>query len=342
MSPNFSITANKTPLSFMRGASWGEPVMTTRRRGGSWELSWKMDFKQGWRHTDLVRGARIVARIGSRIEWIGSLTEPDMDSMEFVAQGRCRQAETALALGFPGLTSDPGVALFYSGGRGLTDWGGLEPLPPVVTAGPMDAPVTIAALLDAMADEQGKNWVVDVDWGARTLADPTSPQWMVTPGAGVLGVADDDYWTNLVGTYLTTTGTYDQVYASEANPQAGRRERAIDLSRFGWITAGRAQTILNEMLEKGLARTGWTNGVAVGRGQLFTIGGTAAAVSSVRGGHMVHLAGLSDERGAAQFTNIVADEVAWNVAEDTAQINPVGLAPRDLASVIESMGGRLL
>lgn len=342
LSMPFSISANNTPLSYMRGASWGEPVMTTRRRGGSWELTWKMDFKSGWRHNDLVRGAKVVARIGSRREWIGTLVEPDMDSMQFTAEGRCRQTETALALGFSGLTSNPGDAIFYAEARGLINFGGLEVFTPVVTGGPTDQPVTIASLLDAYTAERGTNWTVDVDWDLKTYADPTVPQWQVTPGTGILGVADDDYWTNLVGNYLTTTGAFAQVYSSDPNPPAGRRERAVDLTALGWITGARAQDALDQMLAKGLARTGWTNGITVGRGQLFTMGGTPAAVSSVRGGHMVHLAGLPDERSASQGTNIIADEVAWNVAEDTVQINPVGLAPRDLSSVIESMGGRLL
>ncbi|MCD4535637.1 hypothetical protein LRP67_16210 [Nocardioides sp. cx-169] len=342
MQRDFAINVNNTALSFIRGAWWGEPVMTTRRRGGSWELTWRMDFKRGFRHPDLVRGATVTARIGSLIEWRGQLTEPDMDSMQFTAQGQCRQAETALALGFDGMTSNPSDAVFYAEARGLIDWGGLEVLSPVTSTGTTDHPMTIAELLDAYTLEHGTNWQVVPDWGLGTYADPTVPRWMVTPNTGVLGVADDDYWTNLVGTYLTTTGDYELVTSSDATPHVGRRERAVDLTALGRMTSARAQAALDAMLAKGLARTGWTNGIEIGRGQLFTMGGTPAAPSVVRGGHMVHLAGLADERGIAQFTNIIVDEAVWNVAEDTVQLNPVGLAPRDLPSIIESMGGKLV
>lgn len=342
MRPDFSVTLNNTPLSFMRGAWWGEPVVTTRRRGGAWQLSWKMDFRQGFRHHDLVRGARVVARVGALPIFQGTLTEPDLDALEFTAQGRCRQAETTLALGLSGSTSNPATAMFYGSSRGVLNWGSLETFTDVTSTGENESPLTLADLLDAYVAERGTNWLVAPGWGCYTYSDPTKPTWSVTPGAGVLGVADDDYWTNLVGRYLTTTGAYADVYSAEANPRVGRRERGVDMTRLGRMSAPRAQAALDAMLAKGLARTGWTNGVEVTRGQLTTMGGTPVAPSSVRGGHMVHLAGLVDERGVTQFTNIVVDEAVWNVAEDKVQINPVGLAARDLSSVIESMGGQLL
>lgn len=342
MREDFSVSVNNTPLSFIRGAWWGEPVMTTRRRGGSWELTWKMDFKPGFRHHDLVRGASVVAKIGTSAEWRGTLTEPDMDSMDFTAQGLCRQGETALALDLAGMTSDPGDAVFFAEARGVLDWGSLETFTPVTTSGETEGVTKIADLLDSYTTERGTNWAVSPGGLLYTYADPTSPRWMVTPGSGVLGVADDDYWTDLVGTYLTTTGAYAQVYSTDPNPQAGRRERGVDMTRLGWMTTVRAQAALDAMLAKGLARTGWTNGLEVAHGQLLTMGGTPASVSLVRGGHMVHLAGLADERGVTQFTNIIADETVWNVAENKTQINPVGLAARDLPSIIESMGGQLV
>lgn len=335
----YSITVNGTPLSFI--GYWGEPVATHRRRGGSWELTWKMDLPRGFRHDDLVHGAFVQGYVGPTKHWRGILTEPDLDTMEFVAQGSCRMAETALALDLAGATADPGDAIFYAEARGVIDWGGLEILSPVPGDALPDGLLTIAELMDAYVAPTGKNWKVDPQGLMSTYDDPTEPTWMVPPGSTILGVADDDYWTGLVGNYITTTGTYAKVYASDPDAPEPRRERGVDLTPRGQLTAPEAQAVIDAMLAKGLARTGWTNGISVAAGELRTMGYTKAALSAIDAGEMVHLPGLRDERGNAAYTNVVVDETVWNVSEGRLQLNPVGLAPRDLSSIIESMGGVL-
>lgn len=336
---SYSITVNGTPLSFI--GYWGEPVVTHRRRGGSWALTWKMDLPRGFHHEDLVRGAAVRGLVGPTKHWRGILTEPDLDSMEFTAQGSCRMAETALALDLSGATAHPGDAILFASGRGVIDWGTLDVLTPVPGDALPDGLLTLADLLDAYVKPTGKNWRVDTQGLLSIYDDPTEPVWMVPPGSTILGVADDDYWTGLVATYLDPVGAYDKVYASDPNAPAPHRERGVDLTPRGRLTTVEAQAILDGMLAKGLARTGWTNGIEVASGELRNMGYTRAALSAINAGEMVHLPGLRDERGVAGYTNVVVDETVWNVSEGRLQLNPVGLAPRDLSSIIESMGGVL-
>lgn len=340
MAESYTITVNGQPLSFI--GYWGEPVVTHRRRGGSWELSWKMDLPRGFYHPDLVRGAEVRGKVGPTLHWRGILTEPDLDSMEFVAQGACRAAETTLALDAGGATSHLGDALAYANTRGFINWFTVaETFGAVTDAEVTDRLNTIADLLDAYVLATGRNWKVTPQGQLMTYADPTEPRWATPPGGTILGVADDDYWTDLAATYLTSSGAYGKVYSTDVLAPAPRRERGVDLTPRGRLTEAAAQDILDAMLAKGLARTGWTNGIEVAAGELRTMGYTQAALSAFDAGEMLHLPGLRDERGVSAYTNVVIDETVWNIAEGRLQLNPVGLAPRDLSSIIESMGGVL-
>lgn len=340
MRERISVSANGEPLSFMTDW-WGDSVLTTRRNGGSFELSWRMDLPRRFFHPDLVRGADVVGKVGGSRVFAGTLSEPDMDSGEFIAQGLCRQAETASALDLSGATSHPGNAVYFGNARGLLDWGSLETFTALTDSELTKAPNTIYALLEAYAAELGRNWMVDDNGLLFTYDDPTVPRWSLPPGLGVLGVADDDYWTNLVGVYTNKKGRYKLVYSSDPEPIAGFRERNVDLTKLGRITPARAQAKLDAMLEKGLARTGWTNSIQVSRGDVTNMSGALASLSMVRGGHMVHLPDVPDPRGRTGSTDVVVDETVLNFAEESLEIKPVGLAARDLGAVIASMGGVL-
>jgi hypothetical protein len=336
------ISVNGTPLQFI--GYWGDPVITHRWPYGSWELRWRMELKPNQRTNVLRRNADVIAYVGPSRVWRGYLTEPDFDSGEFIANGAARQGETAQAFDESyNATTVPNTAIDEARMRGALWWTRSNLFP--ISADPFgtvdaDEFGSVNELLDAWSVSVAKKWWIDPDLYVRADADPTTPMWQVTPGAGTLGVADSDYWTHLYAVYDTGAG-YAKVTASDTSQNVGRVERRIDLTDRGILTAPQAQGIVDGLIAQGIARTGWANGIQVGHGQVLTMGSTAASLSQVRAGHMVRLNGLFDERGLSAFTDIVIGESVWNVAADELQLNPVGLAARDLSSIVESAGGSL-
>lgn len=341
------VTLNGTPLSYIT-ETWGELELNWRYPVGSWEASFSMDSPINFRHPDLVRGARFEAWVGPTPIWRGSLTEPNFDDMTFVATGVGREAETALSLGFGVLTTNPATAVSWGILRGALSWNGLNSLPSVSIAGSEET-VTynyISELLAAWSEQEEVNYWVDPYGFIYYGAAPSSPSMFVTPGAGVLGQADEDYVTDLYGRYYSKPGKVASVEAHDGAQNVGRIERGVSLTTRGVMSATQAQAVMNGILAKGRARTGWTNGVEVAFGQVCTDGGTPVALSEVGracgSGAMVRLLGLFDERGVSTHTDVVIAEATWRVADGTMTLSPVGLAERSLSSIVEAVGGALL
>lgn len=335
---NLEIFVNGTPLTYIADY-WGNPVVT-HRRPGPWGLTWDMGGTPYFRHPDLVRGASVQLRHGPTPIWAGELTEPNFETQQFSAIGLCRQAEDAAALDFGAITSNPKQAVNWAILRGKLDWSSFHSLPdvPLVTEETQQFN-TVSDLLDAWALQSNVTWRVDARTYIQYAAAPTTPSFVVTPGVGVLGVADEDFIADLYARYQTPSYKYATV---EAHSGDSGPDRLIDLTGRGPLTAVAAQAIVDNLMAQGRARTGWTNGIEVGHGDVLTPGGTPAALSEIRAGQMIRLLGLYDERGAAAYTDIVLDETVWNVADGTLQLKPVGLAARDLSSIVESVGGSLL
>lgn len=336
------ISVNGTPLQFV--GYWGEPVITHRWPYGSWECSWQMDLKPNQRTNVLRRNADVIVHVGPSRIWRGYLSEPNFDSGEFTAKGAARQGETAQAFDASyNATTVPNTAIDEARMRGALWWSRLALFPISSTAlGTVDAALfdSVSSLMDAWTNSVGKQWWIDTDLIVRADADPTTPRWQITPGAATLGVADSDFWTALYGVY-STGSSYAKVSASDNSQNVGVVERRVDLTQRGVLTAPQAQSIIDGLLAKGLARTGWTNGITVGAGQVLTMGGTAAALSMVRAGQMVRLNGLFDERGLSAYTDIIVAESTWNVRSGELNLTPQGMAARDLSSIVESAGGSL-
>lgn len=335
---NLEVYLNGTPLTFIADY-WGSPNVT-HRRSGPWELSWEMGGSQYFRHPDLVRGATVQLRHGPTPIWAGELTEPNFETQQFSAIGLPRQAEDAAALDFGAITTNPKQAVNWAILRGKLDWSAFHSLPDVpFVSGETQQFNSVAALLDAWSLSQNLTWRVDARGYVQALAQPTTPTYVITPGVGVLGVADEDYFADVYARYQTTSYGYATV---EAHSGDSGPDRLIDLTGRGPLTSTAAQAIIDNLMSQGRSRTGWTNGIEVSHGDVLTPGGTPVALSEVRAGQMVRLLGLYDERGASAFTDVVLDETVWNVTGGTVQLKPVGLAARDLSSIVESVGGSLL
>lgn len=346
MRDELSIVVNSQPLDWV--GKCGDVEVVDRWPGGSWSMSWSMSLRQGQRPSMLKRGAEVLALCGSSRRWRGFISEIDFDEGRFVALGSVRQAETALALdGAGAATAVPNTAIDEAEDRAAISWGrtGLYTISgsAFVTPDPADLQ-SVAALVEAWALSEGKNFWVDPTGYARADVSPTTPKWTITPDVVELGLVDEDYVTHLYGRYSPSSGTYATVISQDQTQGVGRVERGVDLTGLGILTTPKAQAVLDGMLEKLTARTGWTTPIQVGYGQVFTMGGTRAALSQVYAGPktMVHLSGLRDARSVSASTNVVVAESTWRVTDRTLTLNPVGLAARDLSSIVESLGGALL
>lgn len=323
---------------------WGELTVTHRWPFGCWETTWQMALQPFERPRSLVRGASVELFHGPDRIWSGTLTDPNWDTGEFVAQGHCRPAETTQALTTLGESSStPDAAIDAAIARGALNWVRPASLSsvPFAESDTTEQLNTVAALLDAWSDEQSLRWAVDADRRVYAASDPTTPAWYVMPGSGVLGVADEDYVTDVYGRYRTPTGTFATASAQDRSQGVGVREIGVDLTRLGRLSSMRAAAVCAGILAKTKARTGWTNGITVTPEQITTLGGVPAHPSLVVAGQVVRLQGLLDERGFATSTDVVLGETVWNVTAGTLDLNPVGLAARDLASIVAAAGGVL-
>lgn len=317
-------------------AAVGDLHLTYRWPLGCWEASWSMALSPYEQPPMLVRDAAVTVVLGGGVVFAGELLEPDWAEARFVAAGACRSAESALCLTAAGKTTTvPNEAVDQAAARGMLTFGrGSTSLSSTAfAAGETVQLNTVAALLDAWAEEQGVRWYVGPDRLVRTATDPTTPRWYILPGAGELGVATETLAGRVVGNWLD----------ADRQPQvtavgSGRPEVAVDMTNKGRITLARATALLNSILAKaGPAAGSWTNGITVTRDQIITIGGVhphlGAVASSVAGGAMMRLLDHRDPRNGLPYTDVVIGEAPWNVTDDTLTLNPVGLAARDLASI---------
>ena len=319
-------------------APWGNPVVTHRRRGGCWALSWDMGVKAGWTDARIEQGALVEAFLGAMRIWVGFLSEFDPEEGTFEAMGLARRYETMAALNLDGPTNDLGNAIFFAGARGsgigsVHTWG--------IVDDNSGEPRYISELLDLWAEQNpGKYWYVDRMGALWQGTDPTEPQWWVMPGAASLGVADDGYATSWRGRYFdSATSTYKIVTATTTAPVAV--ERLADLTGRGAITQAKAQSIVNGFLDQSDRRTGWTNPFTVSALSLANKGGGYVGLGMVMARDKIRLQGLPDLRRGTSSTDAVIDESIWDVDAGEITLKPVDTADRDFASIVESQGGVL-
>lgn len=344
---SIEVTVNGTPLTYL--AYWGDLTITWRYPVGSWEASWSMDIPVNYLHPDIVRGARVVIWVGPTPIWRGKLTEINKDAQSFTATGAGREAETALCMGFGGtLTTTPSTAVSWGIQRGALTWSGINSLPSTSVAATEET-VTfnyISDLLNAAALRDQVNWLVDPAGFVQYAAAPTTSTLFVDVGVGELGLVDEEYVSDLFGRYLTTSGVIASVEAHDNTQNVDRVERGVDLTGRGPMTLAQAQAVLDGILAKGKARTGFTSGIELAEGQVCNTGGTPFALSElgrlVGLGARARLLGLFDLRGLATSTDVIVAEGIWRVDDGLMTLNPAGLAARDLASIVEDAGGVLL
>jgi hypothetical protein len=322
--------------------AWGELTWSTQWPGGCWDASWKMDLPLGFRHPALERGQRVEILDGPLVIWSGTLTEPNRSDWSFAAEGLVREGDHYMALNGSGLTSSTSDTVVDAAiARGLP-WKRLDSISttPFADKENTDNLNTVTALLNAYADRQSRRVVVDAQ-GVLTLAsDPTTPTWHLTPGAASLGMADDEYASDVFvrwkdqdnGDALTTTVASDV----QARDRWGRREYPVDLTALGPIKAGRAAGVAEGILTKGKAKPSWTNGLEVSPYELTSTGGVPADLSTVQAGDMVRIHGLFDDSQsfeARPYLDLVLGQVQYTDGAETVALTPLNVAARTLEAI---------
>lgn len=314
--------------------------------GGCAEASWAMDLGPDNTPPALARGALVEIMDGLTRTWVGLLSEPDRgDGWTLNARGLASEAVSYLCIDSNGNpTSIPDTAIDRAILRGL---------PWTRPASVSNVRFSVAdtttnlnrldLLLNAYAESVGKQWAVFADGAVQVAANPTVPTWVLSPGAGVMGVADDDYVSVIYARYVTAvagTPPAPSAWATTvvADPNAvGRRERALDLTPLGVMTQSRATSLAQARLDQGKARRGWTNGLEAAATDLWTLGGIPARLCRVKAGDMLRIHGVLDAQGNLDVgvsIDVVLGEVKYTDGADTITLNPVGLVDRDLESVL--------
>lgn len=337
---------NGRPVSTV--GAWGDLQYSERFDGGSWEASWVMEVRRGWHHPAIRRGADVELRLGGLVVWAGILAEPDRDSWQMTATGLVREGErfsARAADGTPGryITSSTVNAI----GNGLP-WDYREVSLPAhanpVQSEESDGLNVVSAIWSAAAAASGMFWGVGSDRIPYIRTRPTQPSWRIAPSVGVLGQGDDEFATHLVGRYrsmagvLETTTRGDSGAPGTPSDRWGRSERPVDLTPRKRISATRANEILDGMLTKIGPRPGYTTGLTLGPGEITTMGGSLAHLPTIRAGQMVRLDGVVDEATGRPHHDIVIGEIRHDPAARTVYIEPLGLAARNLAAVLEGVG----
>lgn len=279
----------------------------------------------------------------------GFTREPEVgDSLTIHADGWHREAQHALAMDATlETTSDGHAAVAQAVARGALHWtyrNQLELLDPYTSDGTTTDLKFINQLLDALAKREGKRWGVDEHGEFYWESDPTTPTLMLTPGVGVMGVADDEYASHLYGRRVSALNTEGapSAWATETVGDAaaaewlGRREDRVDLTPAGFMSQASALADLQGRLALGKARGGYTNGLEVPVYQIANMGGSRAHLSFVKARVMARQHGVLNESGNLQFGTMhdfVIGRVSYTAGTQAIQLDPIGLADRNFADV---------
>jgi hypothetical protein len=306
------------------------------------QVTWRM--APTFRAPLLERGGRVIELFDGGVRrGIARLAEPSADG-EFSATGIWSQAAGMLALDSSGnATVSTNTAITQGIAKGALTWtlpAGTTDLVYGSTSTANDA-MKLLDLIDQATKNAGQRWYIDGDGAFRLAADPTTPAYVIPQAAAGRGLtlAEDDYYSHLVGTYLATGPVYATVTVGDtyASTRWGYREARVDLTDMGIITAGTATTALNNRLALTGARLQFAESLTVGHGEITTPGGTPVSLSTPRAGEMVRLMGVADNSrpgGTLPYTDIVIGRSTYTDGAPTATLAPVNLAARNLEEVL--------
>lgn len=307
------------------------------------QASWSMNLSPSFSHSAVVSGALVEIRVGPSNIWSGVLDEPDSTDdggWSFSAAGFGAEVRDWICFDADlNTTSTPDVAI--DGAIARSQFADFLSRPESLSAASFAVGEETAALnrvgdlLDSWGRSVSKRWGVDPDGRVYAASDPTEPTWYLTAGSGQVGIAGDDYASDLFGRYQVDASTYATATVSDpAASAAHRREYPVDLTSLGYIDEAKAVSVLGGLLAEGKARYAWTKALTVSRLQLTTPGGTPAFLPFVRAGQMVRLFGVPDPQSLRPHLDFVLGRTEYVAGANVITLSPVNLAARNLGDVL--------
>lgn len=337
------IVADGVWVSSIGTGSWSDLKYSFTADGGCEAASWTLNEPREFSHSALVPGVVVELKAQSKTFWSGELTEPNFDPSKgwsYQARGLINQGDDCVALGASGApTSVPDTAIDQGIARGMLTWTRPASISavPYANTDETDNLNYVTDLLGAFGDSSSKRIRVDADGIIAAYSDPTTPDWYLAPGLAEVGVADEEYYTDLYLRYRSkSTRKYATVHVSDATASAAnRREAALDVKDFGLTSSAIVTAFGNGLLAKGQARYAMTQPVNPSRLQLTTPGGKPASLYRVRGGQLVRAFAVRTTQGATlPYYDFVIGRSEYIDQEDTIQIAPVNVADRNLTDVL--------
>lgn len=340
---------------------WGDLVVTHRWPLGPYEMTWGMTGVSGLRRRppQIQTGAVVELFAGSLDPaWVGVLTQPDWSDGTFVAQGDCRVAESIPAM-TTGLltTSVPNAAVDYAIAQGwwpgVTRPGNISSVAYTAgddgTADATDDVNMVGALLDSYTADAGLRWAINNYRQVYATTDPTTPMWDIATDTQALGVTSETLAGTVVARYQSSqSGARSSIMVGTQAPVV-----AVDLTGRGYLTLAQATALCNTILTQAKATIGFTNPITVTPDQI-SHGGVSPHPALVRAGQRIRLLGQRDPRGPGLDTgldlggdlagtlSVVVGESIWTEADNTLTLSPVDTQGKDLASIVEAIGGSLV
>lgn len=341
---------NEWPLEAV--AAWGD-LEVIHGRNGPREMTWEMALGPRERPHPLIRNAAVELYDGPLLIWAGSLSQPDWNSLRFVAIGIAELGDGAECLSGGAVTSKPNPAIDSAISREVVPWirgydFGDDPIAGDDGAAGVDDPEPgkLGELLDKweLEDEDGGKWhVAPSGLVTKRVEDVTKPLWFVRPGVAQVGAADDDVTDRVFLRYFSSTAGRSRTASYPAATPRGGVERRASITHLGPMTSTRATNIAKGMYRKAQeGRIGFTNGIEVTSRQLSDRGNHDANLAQVLAGDPVQVQDTQDPRGSSAGLDFafVLDETRWRPADDVIQLNPVGLVSRSWEQVVIDANAR--
>lgn len=327
--------------------------------GGCWEASWEMDLPHDFSHPVLRPSAFNLVELfwGALRVWVGTVSEVergdgDGQPWRIIARGLSRMAYRFIAFDSLQPTADVDTAVARAVSDGLpwvfvnTNWDPITAINETVRINRLDV------LLNATAEAEGETWGVFAD-GRFVHGSPYEPvangrHFAATPQTTISAVADEDYRTHVFARYVDGEAGDPPVPVSWAVEESalpvapfGRYEDYIDITDRGLLLPGAASSAAAGVLAQTGPRMAFTAPLQGSTLNLTSLGGVPldrAGLPLIQARDSLTAYGLLDSLGNPAFgasTTITLGEVTYTDGDDTIQLAPVGMVPRDVTGVLE-------
>jgi hypothetical protein len=202
----------------------------------------------------------------------------------------------------------------------------------------------VAGLWDAHALKAGQGWAVGPDRVAYMGTPSATPAYHVPAGAVDLGIATDDFASQVVLLYndslsgTVKTAIYPAfgsggVYETTHGHQEWMKDITDQAAMSAATAAGIAQNLYTQVKQK----PGVTSGMTLRVGEILDAGWRPvhpARVALEAWGKTVRVHGVPDMALVLPYTDFVVASASHNHGSREVTVNPVGLAARDPESVL--------